>query len=119
MCVEIIHHKDDLFGIWVHGVHQIPDFLCPVDGCTVFPHTDMMCSSKWFHKGKYTDRSITDIFRIRFPVTSWNHWQGLSCFTQKLVRFFIHAYDWTFFIIRKFINVKDILHTGYEFRVFF
>lgn len=91
MRVEIIHHKDDFFGIRVHGVHQIPDFLCPVDGRTVFPHTDMMCPSKRFHESKYTDCPITDIFGIRFLITSWNHWQGLSGFTQKLVCFFVHA----------------------------
>ena len=119
MCVEIIHHKDDLLGIRVHDVHQIPDFLCPVNGRTVFPYTDMMCPSKRFHESKYADRSITDIFGICFPIASRYHCQGFSGFSQKLVRFFIHTYDGTFFVIRKFINVKDIFHTGYEFRVFF
>ena len=55
MCVEIIHHKDDRLGIRVHDVHQIPDFLCPVNGRTVFPYTDMMCPSRRFHESKYAD----------------------------------------------------------------
>ena len=119
MRVEIVHYKDDLFGIWVHDIHQIPDLLCPVHCSTVFPHAYMVCSAERLYKSKYADSPVADILRIRFPVTSGTHWQGFPGIPKKLVRFFIHAHDRTLCIIRELIYVKDILHARYEFRVFF
>ena len=114
MCVKVIHHKENLLGIRVHGVRQIPDFLCLVNGCAVFPHAHMVRTAKRLHKGKYTGRPVADIFAICFPVTSRDHWQRLpDPPPQKLVWLFVHAFDRTFFIIGKFTNVKDILHAGY------
>ena len=117
--VQIIHHKDNLLSIRVHGVHQILDFFRSVNGCAVFPYTHMVDPSECFHKGKDADSAIADILRIGFPVTSGNHRQRIPGFSQELVWFFIHAHNGMFFIIGKLINVKDILHAGYELRVFF
>lgn len=40
-------------------------------------------------------------------------------FSQAAGTVFIHSYDRNCGIIRHFINVRNILHTGYEFYVFF
>ena len=119
MGIEVVHYKNDLFGIRVHDIHKVLNFLRPVNGCTMFPYTYMMCPAKWFYKSKYADRSISGIFGIRFTVIPGNHWQGLPGFAQKLVRLFIHADNRVLLVIRKLIYIKDILHAGYEFRVFF
>ena len=119
MGIKVIHHKDDLFGIGVQVVHKIPDFLCPVCGCTVFTCAHMVNASERLHKSKNTDDAVADIFRIGFQVASGNHWQRLPDFSQKLVRFLIHTHNWMLFIIGEFIHIKDILHAGYEFWSFF
>ena len=61
MRAEIVHYKDDLFGIWVHDIHQILDFLCPVYCGAVFPHAYMVCSAEQLYKGEYTDSTITNL----------------------------------------------------------
>ncbi len=119
MRIEVVHHKDDFFSIRIHDVCKVPDFFRPVKRCAVFSYACMMPPSKRFYKRKYADGAVTDIFGICFPVTSRNHRQWFPCLTKKLVWFFIHAYHRTFLIIGKFVNVKNIFHTGYEFRVFF
>lgn len=64
----------------------ITDFLCPVQGCTMFPYAYMMYPSKRFNKSKYTDSAITDIFGICFPVTSRNHRQWVYCSIRECKR---------------------------------
>ena len=118
MCIEVVHYKDNLFGIRIHDVCKVFDFLRPVKGCTMLPYAYMMRPSKQFYKSKYTDSSVAYIFGISFPVTSSNHWQRFPCLTKKLVWILVHTYNRAVFIIGKFINIKDILHAGYEFRVF-
>src|SRR5699024_5436685 len=103
----------------VHVVYKIPDFLCPVCGCTVFTYTHMVNASERLHKSKNADGAVADIFRIGFLVASGNHWQRLPDFSQKLVRFLIHTHNCMLLIIGEFIHIKDILHAGYEFWVFF
>lgn len=119
MGIEVVHYKDDFLSIRVHDIHEIFDLLRPVDGCTVLPHAYMVRPAKRLHKSKYADCSISDVFGIRFAVTPRYHRQGLPGLAQKLVRLFIHADNRTLWVIRKLIYIKDILHTGYEFRVFF
>lgn len=119
MGIEVVHYKDDFLSIRVHDIHEIFDLLRPVDGCTVLPHAYMVRPAKRLHKSKYADCSISDVFGIRFAVAPRYHRQGLPGLAQKLVRLFIHADNGTLWVIRKLIYIKDILHTGYEFRVFF
>ena len=85
------------------------DLIRLVDDCTVLPHAYMVCPAKRIHKSKYADSSISDVFGICFAVVLWNHRQ----------RLFIHADYRTLGVIRKLLYIKDILHTDYEFRVFF
>lgn len=54
-----------------------------------------------------------------FWVASGNHWQRLPDLSQKLVRFLIHTHNRMLLIIGEFIHIKDILHAGYKFWVFF
>ena len=117
MRIEVVHHKDDFFSIRVHDICKVPDLFCPVKRCAVFSYAYMMRPSKRFYKDKHADSSVTDIFGICFLVTSRNHRQWFPCLTKKLVWFFVHAYHRTFLIIGKFVNVKNIFHTGYEFWV--
>ena len=88
-------------------------------GIKMIKPEDMVRPAKRLHKSKYADCSISDVFGIRFAVAPGNHRQRLSGLAQKLVRLFIHADNRTLLVIRKLIYIKDILHTGYEFRVFF
>ncbi len=58
------------------------------------------------------------VFRLSMTsIILWRQW--FPGFVQQLVRFFIHAHYWNSRVIRHLIDVQDILHTGYEFGVFF
>lgn len=119
MGIEIIHYKDNLFCIWVHGINEVFYFFRPVNSRPAFPDADMMLSCKWLYKSKDAARAVADIFGIHFPVITGTHWERLPCLSQKLVWFFIHTDNRAHGIIRKFIDVEDIFHTCYEFCIFF
>lgn len=62
---------------------------------------------------------MPDIFRIKLLVISRPHGEWFPCFAKQLIRLLIHAYHRPAFIVRAFINIQDILHTGYKFCIFF
>ncbi len=51
--------------------------------------------------------------------TAWFHWQWFVLFPMKHDRFFVHAHDRQFWVIRTVIDVQNILHPGYKFRILF
>ena len=117
MRIEVVHHKDDFFSIRIHDVCKVPDFFRPVKRCAAFSYAYMMPPSKRFYKSKYADGAVTDIFGICFPVTSPESSAVVPLPHQEAGMVFIDAYHRTFLIIGKFVNVKNIFHTGYEFLV--
>lgn len=54
MGIEVVHYKDNLFCIRVHGINEVFYFFRPVNSRPVFPDADMMLSCKWFYKSKDT-----------------------------------------------------------------
>lgn len=42
-----------------------------------------------------------------------------AAFSEKLIWFFVHANNRKIFVIRKRIYMKDVLHTGHKFGIFF
>ena len=54
-----------------------------------------------------------------FSVYHLAHRQRLPGFSKQLIWLFIHTYHRNRRIIRHLIDVKDILHAGYEFCIFF
>ena len=79
----------------------------------------MSHTTQRLYKHKYAAGTFPDIFRIgllSIPRTRRQWFPGFVC---QLVRFFIHAHYWNSRVIRHLIDVQDILHTGYEFGVFF
>lgn len=119
MGIQIVHYKNNLFCIRVHDISEVFYFFCPVNSRPVFPDADMMLSRKWFYKSKDAACSIAGIFRIHFPVIAGTHRERIPRLSQKLVWFFIHADNRAHRVIWKFIGVKDIFHTCYEFCIFF
>ena len=85
----------------------------------MFSYTDTVPSSERLYHCEDTACAISDVFRIKFFVTPRFHWQRFLSLTKKLVRFLIHADDWTQRVVRSFIYVQHVFHTGYEFGVFF
>lgn len=83
----------------------------------VYGHLYALCPQR-LNKHKYTACAVSDIFGIGLPGISWAHRQWLPGFAQQLVRFFIHAHYRYIRIIWHFIDVQNILHAGYKFRVF-
>ena len=116
--VEVVHDKDYLLYLRP-AVNHLLDFLSPVNGRPVFSYTDTVPSSERLYHCEDTACAIFDVFRIKFFVTPRFHWQRFPSLTKKLVRFLIHADDWTQRVVRSFIYVQHVFHTGYEFGVFF
>ncbi len=85
----------------------------------MFVDAYMVRPAKWLYKSKYAAGAIPDIFRINFPVIARPHRKWLPCIPQKLVRLFVHTDNRTHGVVRKLIDIKNILHTRYEFGVFF
>jgi hypothetical protein len=52
MGIEAIHYKDDSFDIQVHGIHKVPNLLCPVKGRPMLMDTGMVPTSKRLNKRK-------------------------------------------------------------------
>ena len=69
--------------------------------------------------GKGMSGAVPDIFRIDIPGVPWPHGQWFPGLPEQLAEIFIHAYHGNCWIIGHLINVRDILHAGYEFCVFF
>ena len=63
--------------------------------------------------------SLSDVLRIRLLHIARPYRKRFSCFSKKLVRFFIHAYDGAAGVIRHFVNIQDILHACCKCGVFF
>lgn len=119
MGVEVVHDKDDSVTVRIANIHQIFDFLSPVKGSAVLPNAYMPYATEGFHKYKYAAGAVTHIFAINLLGVSWTHGEWLSGLPQQLVRLFIHAYHWYGRVIGHLINVQNVFHTGYKFRVFF
>ena len=119
MGVEVVHDKDDSVTVRIADIHQIFDFLGPVKGSAVLPNAYMPYTSDRFHQYKYATGAVTHIFAINLLGVSWTHGERLSGLPQQLVRLFIHAYHWYGRVIGHLINVQNVFHTGYKFRVFF
>ena len=117
--VEIVHHKRDPLGIRIPFINHCLDFFRPVSGSPMLPDTNVTDTFQWLGEGKYAARAVSDILGIDLPVASGTHWERFSGLTEQLIRLLIHANDRMKSIVRSFVYVKNIFHTGYEFRVFF
>ena len=91
MSVEIIHDENDLVYFWIHLINEVLDLLSPVNRCAVFPDTCVMPAGKWFGESKNTARSVTYISRVNLFVITRTHSPGLSRFSKKLERLFVHT----------------------------
>ena len=100
-------------------IHQIPDFLRPVNCGTALPDAYMPHAAQRFYEYKDTTGTVMRIFGINLPGISRTRRQRLPCLTQQLVRLLVHAYYRYIRVIGHFVNVQDVFHAGYEFRVFF
>ena len=117
MGIEVIHNKDDSICIRIHLINEIFDSLRPVSCSTVFPYTDVMTAAQGFNKRENTTGSIPYIFGINFFIIARTHSPGFPCFAKQLIGLFVHTDNGAERIIRKFINIKDILHRRYEVRI--
>ena len=117
MGIEVIHYKDDSFSIRVHDIHKVLDLLCPVKSRPMLMDTGMMSASKRLDKRKNAASAVPYIFGIHLLNIAWTQRQGISGIAQHLVWLFVHAYDRTLRVIRKLINIKNILHACYEFGI--
>ena len=94
--------------------------LRPKFGFLPHSHTiGMAYAAQGLYECKNAAGAVPDIFRIDFPGIPRTHGQRLPGLPKQLIWFFIHAYHGNCRIIRHFINIQDILHAGYEFRIFF
>ena len=82
-------------------------------------HTNMMPANKSFYKNDDTIGSISFIFRINFLVVTRMPYPRLSGFTQKLIMLFVHTDNRNSWIVRNFINIKDIFHVCCKFDIRF
>ena len=119
MDIQIIHGKDYFFMPWVTFIRQAADFLCPVVYCPLFPGSYVSPSCQWFRKHKDAACPFLDVLRIRLLRIARPYRERFSCFSKKLVRFFIHAYDGAAGVIRHFVNIQDILYACCKCGVFF
>lgn len=118
MGIEIVHDKYNFLFVRVAGIYKVLDFFRPVSRGTVFTDAYMPHATQRLYKHKYTAVAVPDIFGIGLPGISRAHRQWLPGFAQQLVRFFIHTHYRNIRIIWQLINVQNILHAGYKFRVF-
>ena len=119
MCVQVVHDKYDLITVGIADIHKIPDLISPVNCCTVCAHAYMAHAAQRLYECKNAAGAVPDIFRIGFPGIPRTHGQWLPDLPKQLIWFFIHAYHGNCRIIWHFINIQNILHAGYEFRIFF
>ena len=117
--VEIIHHECDSFSIRIPHINHCLDFFSPISGGPMFPDMNVTNSLQWLRESKDAACSVPDIFGVNLPVASRSHWKRFSSLSKQLIWFLIHTNDWVKSVVRPFIYVKDIFHTGYKFRVFF
>lgn len=119
MGVQVVHNKYDPVTVRISRIHQIPDFLSPVNCGTALSDTYMPRATQRFRKYKDTIGVVTRIFGINLPGISQTRRQRLLCLTQQLVRLFVYTYYRYIKVIGHFVNVQDVLHAGYKFHVFF
>ena len=119
MGIQVVHDKDNLVTVRIADIYQVPDLLSPIDCSTALPDTDMPHTAQGLYEYKYAAGAVTYIFGIDLLGISWTHGEWLPGLSQQLVRLFVHAYHWYSRVIGHLVNVQDVLHTGYEFRVFF
>ena len=119
MGIQVVHDKYNPVTVRIADIHQIPDLLRPVNRSAVFPDVDVPYTAQRFHEYKYAAGTAAQILGINFPGIPRAHGQRLPGLPQQLVWLFVHTYHWDSRVIRLFVDVQDILHTGYEFCVFF
>ena len=82
MGIEVVHYKDDFFGIWVHDIYEVLDLLCSVKGCAVLMDTGMVSASKWLDKRKDAAGAIPHIFGIQLLDVDRTHRQSFPGIAQ-------------------------------------
>ena len=82
MGIEVVHYKDNLFSIRVHGIYKVPDFLCPAKGRAVLMDTGPMPASKRLNERKDAACAIAHIFGIHLLDIAWTHRQGFPGIAQ-------------------------------------
>lgn len=117
MRVQIVHDEDDLLR-FRSVVNQPLYFFSPIYCGSVFSDTLVMPTGKRFNKSEDTACSISHIFRIYLFVITGLHILGFTRLTQELVWFLIHADDRVVWIVRTFIDIKNVFHACYEFGIF-
>lgn len=52
MRIQVVHNQDDFLDIRIHDINKILDFFGPIQRCSVFPDTHMMCAAKRFNESE-------------------------------------------------------------------
>ena len=108
-----------LYGniIRIHLLHEVLDFLGPVNCRAVLTDTHIMPTAKRLNESEYTAGSIPFVFGIDLFIIAGAHGSRISDFAERLIRFLIHAHNRKKRIIWQLINISDILHSSDEFRI--
>ena len=97
MGIQAVHDKYGPVTARIADIHQIPYPLRPANRSTVFPDADVPHTAQ--------GPTNTNMLPMRLP--------------QQLVWLSVHTYHWDSRAIWLFVDVQDILHTGYGFCVSF
>ena len=118
MGIQVVHDKYDFVAVRIADIHQMPDFLRPVNRSAVFPDTYMPPKgSTNTNMLQVPPRTYSEsVFRVS-PRRMGSG--SLASPPRQMVWLFIHAYHWDSRVIWLFVVVQDILHTGYGFCVSF
>ena len=117
MDIEVIHNKDDLFRIRFDLIHKAPDLFRPIHCGSGFLYRMDNPPGVGLDEAEHADCSIAYIFRIYLRGIPRTHRQRLPAVAKNLVRLFVHAPDRVAGVIRKLVNVQNILHVCHKVRV--
>ena len=119
MSVEIVHNKDDLFGIRFDLINEITYLFSPVNRSTCLFHRMKNLSGMGLYETEDTCRAVSYILRVDLLCIARAHGDWFSAFTEKLVWFFVHTPKRPLRIIGQLIKVEDILHVSDKISILF
>ena len=110
MRIQVVHNKNDLFGLWIVIVQKILDSERPVNLGSALSDLNVPLAFERFKKHEQITDAIAFILIIITSRFAWFSRQWFPSLTRQLFARLIHADQRIFRIKRPFVYCKDILH---------
>ena len=116
--IQVVHDQHDLLSIRLDMIHQVTDFLSPVNSCPGRFREVEYVAAVWLYETEYAGCTVPDVLGIDLSNVSSAHRNRLAAFTEELVRLLVHTPQRTLGIEWLLVDIQDILHACNELAIF-